>query len=169
MKSAKINLACLLFLSFMILAMFGSTYGQQENEAYWADASKHNRIDQLDLLVDEEQVIRLKAEVPAGKTLKAYNIALTYDETKVSVEEVGASPGSSFPPTNINRSTPGTIIINGFDVAGVEGPAAISFIDVTLKGFSHGWFDFVITVNSFGASSSDRFKPTTDALQVMVQ
>ncbi len=156
-------------LLFISVVIGRSTYGQQENEAYWADASSDTRIDQLALLVDEEQVIRLKAEVPAGKTLKAYNIALTYDVAKVSVEEVGASPGSSFPPTNINHNTPGTIIINGFDVTGLTGPAVVSFIDVTMKGLAPDCFNFVITVNSFGASSSDRFKPTTDALEVMVQ
>ena len=155
-------------LLVVLFAVAGMAQTAVANDAYWEDIASGIRIVESNLLIDETQTIRLYAEVPEGKTLKAYNISCTYNPDTVLVESAVASAGSALPPGNINHTTPGTIIINGFNTTGVAGPATISLIDVTMKGKAIGSFNFVITVNGFGASSSDQFMPTPDILAVTV-
>ena len=170
MKNCLSKLTVLLLVSLLVGAGAGGAAFGQDHEAYWTDATDDSLLTQLDLEVGAERVIRLNAEVPPDSTLKAYNISLAYDPTKVSIESAVATTGSAFPPTNINTATgtPGEIIINSFNTSGVAGEAALPLIDVTVRGVMSGTFDFAITVNSFGSASTDQFPPTPVNLAVTV-
>lgn len=169
MRNFEMSIVNLLFTFSVILAVCGLAHGQDANEAYWSVASNGTRIVQLPLSVGEVKVIRLQSEVPAGKTLKAYSLNLAYDETKVSVADVAVSPGSVIPPTNINFNTPGTVVVNGFNVTGVSGSGVVSIIDVTVKALAQGSFDFAAHFNSYGSSGGNQFRPLPASLGVAVK
>ena len=170
MKNSLSKLTVLLLTLLLVGAGAGGTAFGQDHEAYWTDATGGTRLTQLDLESGVELVIRLNAEVPADKTLKAYNMSLAYDPTKASIVSVVATTGSTLPPANINTATgtPGEIIINGFSTSGVAGEATVSLIDVTVRGVMSGTFDFAVTVNSFGSAKADQFPPRPVTLVVVV-
>lgn len=167
-KNIKRHLTFLLCIFFLATAMTVSLKAAERNEAYWTDASTHNRLEQLVLSVGEERIICVKSEVPEGKTLKAYSFIVTYDDTKISVE-AAASAGSTFPPTNINVNKPGTIIVNGFNITGITGPNTLSLIKVTIRALEAGACDLVVSFPSYGASTGDQFWPSTGTLQVSIR
>ena len=72
------------------------------------------------------------AEVPADKSLAAYQFELLYDSAKISIVSAvkAANSSLSLPPT-INTAIIGKIIVNGFELTAIPGPVAIAFVDVT--------------------------------------
>lgn len=154
--SRSIRIALILVMTVFVAAA-ANTYA---NEAYWMDVATGMRVSQLSLPLNEQKILRLKAEVPDNETLKAYKFTLYYDETVISVNSVEKTAGAAFPPTNINTNTPGKIIINAFDVYGVEGFAVLSLIDVTITGIADGDSAFTIEVNNFGEEPTNEFLPT---------
>lgn len=169
MKYVKKYLAGFLALLLVVLALAMPIQANEENVAYWADAFSGFPIGQLDLSAGEERAIRLKAEVPAGKTLKAYSLSVTYDDTKVVVESVVVPAEAVFPPMNINLNKAGIIFINGFDVNGFEGPNVFSFLDAVVKGLKPGSFDLVVSFKGFGASEGEQFVPAIAPVQITVK
>ncbi len=87
------------------------------NSAYWFDPLSGTKISSLSVTGGANIHLILKAEVPVDKTLKAYKFTVRYDHTLVSLLKAEKPVGSPFPPTNINTSTPGVIILNVFWVA----------------------------------------------------
>lgn len=153
----RVSILCLL----MMMAVSAHADG---NKAYWTDTSGI-KLEKLELAVGSEAVIRLVAEVPKGKTLKAYSMTVFY-EPAVSATAV-ASPDSVFPPMNINAAD-GAISINSFNVNGVTD-SSVAIIDVTVKGVSEGTANISVMVANYGASASDEFKPTVLPLPVIVK
>jgi hypothetical protein len=144
MKSIRVQKACftgLLILFTVLFFMPRSSCGQDKNQAYWTDSASAVQKEQINLTAGETRTLRLITEIPAGKTLKAYSIMVEYDSTVCAVNEVNPVGGSALSPKNINSNHPAQVTINGFDIHGVSGPAAISLIDVTLGGKSCGTFD----------------------------
>ena len=133
---------------------------------FWTEPGSDIHLNTLSI-EGESKTIRFKANVPSGEVLNAYKFTIAYDSDKVSVEAI-KTPGSQFSPANVNSSTSGLIIFNGFSTSGVAGPATIGFIDVTLTGTQQGLFDILTTVDSFGSSSTNQFKPTPEVLQIEV-
>lgn len=134
--------------------------GAIANETYWVDAGTLVRFDTLSLAVGQEKTIRLIANTPGNKEVKAYKFTLKYDPAVVSAQAKKITDGGmSFDPNNIliNDAQAGTIITNGFSTVGIGGNVYI--IDVTLKGIKKGSFPFQITADKFGASSGDQFIP----------
>ncbi len=136
------------------------------SETYWADTA-NQRLSSASLNCNGTQTIRLMATVPDSRTLNAYKFTLTYDSAKVNVAAVKTA-GSAFPPANINSSTAGTIIINGFDTKGVKGPAVIGFADVTMTWKAAGTFTFGIKANSYGTDSANQFLPPDSSINITV-
>ncbi len=157
-------------LFFILPAVFviAAANADEINEAYWTDASGGVRLEQLNLVVGQERVIHLKAEVPADKTLKAYSLEFGYDAARISVDKVVAAPESVITPASISDDTPGIITINGFDMTGVKGETVVAIVDVAVKGLSRGASDLAVSFSAFGASGNDQFKPVADALKVIV-
>jgi hypothetical protein len=156
-------------LGLMVLMMPGFVKAADEvkKEAYWVDA-KGVYLNQLNLSIGESRAIRLQADIPAGKTLKAFNITVSYDASRVSVEDVMASV-SNMPPMNINMKTPGYITFNGFSTTGVTGPSSNAFIDLTVKAKAAGSSIIDIAPNSYGASETNQFWPSVETLTVMIK
>ncbi|MCP4345735.1 MAG: PKD domain-containing protein [Desulfobacterales bacterium] len=148
-----------------------STSTPSDNETYWAETDG-TRFDGDALLLwnGEEKVIRLMAEVPEGKTLRAYRYTLTYDTSLIEVVNIDRD---DMPNTRqVNNSVSGVITLNGFDdtEAGIPGPATVAIIDVTIKGAGIGGpTDFNMAVNDFGDNKGDQFKPATNPLAITVQ
>ena len=117
------------------------------NSAYWTDAITGERLEQLTLVTGEERVIRLNAEVPAGRTLKAYSFRLAYDPAVLATGNTKASSDSVFPPMNIDASVAGKTGVNSFDTEGLEGPATFTLVDISVKGLASGKSD--ISRNNF--------------------
>ncbi|MDM8536767.1 dockerin type I domain-containing protein, partial [Desulfobacterales bacterium HSG17] len=155
-------------LLFIIFLLTGNGVSQEINRVYWTDLAENSRPWRIILKPNENHVIRLKAEVPPEKFLKAYSFTLTYDPSIISIISIEKSSDSEFPPMNINNSTPGSIIFNAFNTNGLKGGIVVSLIDVSIRAKLSGVFDFNITVNSFGSDSTDQFKPEPDILSVFV-
>jgi hypothetical protein len=134
--------------------------------AYWTEPGSDMHIKTLSI-EGESKTLRFKANVPSGKTLKAYKFIIEYDSEKVSVV-AKTSQDETFQPANVNTATPGMIIFNGFDVSGITGLAAIEFIDVTFTAIQQGSLDIITNVQNFGSSSSDQFLPTPEVLHINV-
>lgn len=114
----------------------------------------------------EDAGISLRTGIPSGKILKAWSLTVSFDPAKVGVIDVTASPGAPFGQATINRSLPGKIIANAFNVDGVSGPVQIPLIDVRLKGLAAGTSDLSVVFDHFGASSTDEFRPPKISLSV---
>ena len=154
-----------LFTVLFCLTTLGMAFAE---EAYWVDPASDLRLTQTAVKVDAQKTIRLKAEVPSGQTLRAYNFTWAYDATKLQVVSAVAASGSAAAPANINTATPGQIVFNYFNTSGVAGPATVALIDVTVQGVAQGCDDTAITVNSFGYSTTVQFRPTPVDIQICV-
>jgi uncharacterized repeat protein (TIGR02543 family) len=145
-------------------------------QTYWADTSNNKLPAQVDLTSGAIQTIRLMATVPPQtvrdnfKTLNAYKFTLTYDNTLVDILEVNKVSGSAFPPNNINNDTANSrIIVNGYDVQGVSGPAIIAIVDVKVQAKNlTGSFNFLIHTDNYGSSSGDEFLPVDSSITMTV-
>jgi hypothetical protein len=97
------------------------------------------------------EVVTLKANVPAGKMLKAYGFTITYDASVA----VKAKDVAGFTST-VNDEAAGTIVINGFNVDGVEGKGKnVPLVELTVDGSAKD-ANISVTVDSFG-SGADKF------------
>lgn len=144
--------------------------GDADNAAYWVDAATGAPLDQLDVAAGQETEIRLVAEVPAGKTLKAYSIMVMYDAENLEVVEAAAAPESAMAPKNINAKTAGEVSINGFSLSGVDGKddgVAVALLDLAVKGLTQGETFLSVMVTNFGASAYNEFKPEIAPLKVV--
>lgn len=92
----------------------------------------------------------LKVDVPEGQTLKAFKITLT---DTANVTDVKAVPETGFVVTP--NKAENTIIVNGFSVDGLEGPAELSILDITVDGDAN----FGVTVDDFGKSATEKICP----------
>lgn len=143
------------------------------NKTYWADTSD-SFLNYLELSVGETRVIRLKAEVPAEKILKAFCFELTYDNSILEVVSVkNLCPFKQSCDTN-NDTVNGRIITNGYvfggvSVSGGTSGVTISVIDVAVKGLKSGSSVFGIRADSFGTASDDQFPPTPVPLTIEVK
>jgi len=96
-------------------------------------------------------VVTVKANVPDGKTLKAYSLTITCDPSVT----VTAKDVAGFTAT-VNDTVAGTIVVNGFNVDGVEGKGnKVSLIELTVDGSAKD-ANLSVTVDSFG-SGTDKF------------
>lgn len=158
--------ALILFLS---AAAVQADDAAEKNTAYWVDAATGNRISQLDL--SGPAVIRLFAEVPAGKVLKAYSVAVTYEDGCVALTDAAASPDSGFPPMNINDQTDGLILANGLKTGGVKGEdgkvLAVALLDLTVESAKPGTSFISVMFSCFGSGYTDEFRPEIEPLKVL--
>ncbi|MFC1505093.1 hypothetical protein ACFL5W_01110 [Thermodesulfobacteriota bacterium] len=118
------------------------------------------------LPIGQQKTFTLMTEVPSIETLKAYNIEITYDDTYVDLISVTADGLTVFPPTNINTTTPGAIVINALDVDGVAGPLNFGLINVTLEGTVVGSFTMAITVVGYGEDGGNQFPPVPVDIEI---
>ena len=139
-----------------------------DHAIYWADPADGARLTALRLKVGAERELRLQAEVPAGKTLKAHFCVVTFDPAVISIVDAGGAADSPIPPVAVNTETAGVIRLNAFNVRGAPGPATVPLLDVTIRGASPGRTDLGIQVKNFGASATDEFIPTEVPLGVVV-
>jgi len=100
--------------------------------------------------VASADVVTLKAEVPEGSTLKAFKITLTETANVTDVKAV-AGTGFSVTPNKMEK----TIIVNGFSVEGLKGPAELAILDITVDGAAN----FGVTVDDFGKSATEKICP----------
>lgn len=168
MTSQKIltSFVCFLLLTLTALCTVNDTAA---NEAYWADASDNTRLEKLDLTVDEARMIRLKAEVPAGKTLNTYKMEIGYDNERVSVEVIENDPENTFAFSNINHEVPGKIKINGFDITGVAGETVVSLITLNIRALEENPSSLAVFFDAFAATymdKDDQFIPDMDPLDI---
>ena len=171
MKFVKVQkewFAGLLILVSVLLCPLGSSWCQEKNQAYWTDSADNVPINQINLTAGETKTVRLLTEIPASKTLRAYNIMIELDPNVCAVNEVNPIAGFALSPRNINSDYSAEVTINGFDVHGISGPAAISVIELTLVGKNCGSFDLKISINSYGATVDDQFKPDVVNTRVIV-
>ncbi len=167
----KYNLMIAVVLTVALFPLFigvGLVCAEGRAELYMSDATGTSRLQHVKVSVNAEQALRLMANVPEGKILKAYNITIVYDQNIVGFSKAVPSQGSPLAPRNINADTPGLITINGFDVTGMEGNG-IPLSDFVFLGKMPGVFQLVISPNSFGSSAADVFIPLTDTIEVSVQ
>jgi len=131
------------------------------NEVYWVD-SNGARLDQIDLNDGESATLTLVAEVPTGKTLRAFKFSVTYDDTLVSLDSATMAAGNPFASQGyINSGMAGTIVVNGFDASGVTGAASVELIDATFTALTQtGYFNLTTEAQAFGSSATDEFPPT---------
>lgn len=173
MKTSLIGALAIL----MILGMAaGAVAEEADNVAYWTDAATGSPVAELNAAVGQEQVIRLKAEVPAGKTLKAYSFMVMYDAEKIEITDVAAAPAAAVKPLKINTDTSGEVVVNGFDITGVSGgkdaegkaqDISVELIDVTLKALAPETAHMTVLFSGFGESGTDEFKPEVKPLVVI--
>lgn len=157
---------CLLWVA---LFLSSNAYSQDKASFYWADAQRETRIREINLAPQEEAVLRLMTEIPAGLTLKAYNITVVYNQQYAAIGKATTAPNSKISVKYLNSKYPGALTFNGFDVVGITGPQKSALIDVTLSGKSQGSFDLVIAPNSFGGSYSNQFMPLAETIRVNIQ
>ena len=121
--------------------------------------------DQTELSVGESQIIRLQAEIPAGKILQAYKFTLIYDPAIIEVLTLDKLSFTLFE----NEPEPGKIVFNGFVTSyDYAGPMTIPLADLTIKGLATGTSVFGITANNFGQGGGDQFLPATVPLTINV-
>ncbi len=153
---------CSLFLGVSLVTAGG------ESELYITDGGGKLRLKQLNISLNEKQTVRLVANVPEGKILKAYNITILYDSNIVAFSKAPSSQVTPLSPKYFNADTPGLITFNSFDIAGVKGNG-VPLCDFIIAGKMPGYFKLTIAPNSFGASATDTFIPLTDIIDVKVK
>lgn len=139
------------------------------NSAFLADVANGVHVQSVNLTVNKVKEMRLVAEVPAGKTLKAYSVSIKYDPLICMLRTVTPAPGTPIPPMIINTDIPGLIKINGFDLSGIKGHEMIPLIDMKISGKSPGTGTIVIVPKSFGEKADDQFIPDTTPVPVTVK
>lgn len=174
----KMKIGTAAFMGILMIFGMTMTVGAEEtkNVAFWTDSATEAAVSSLETAVGQEQVIRFNAEVPAGKTLKAYSFMVMYDPEMLEVVDAVAAPNAQLKPTAINTETAGEIVVNGFKVTGVKGEKnaegvsqdiTVSLIDVTLKALSPDASHVTVLFSGFGESGSDEFKPAVSPLVVV--
>ncbi len=174
----KIKTSLIGILSILMLFGMAMTAGAEEadNAAYWTDVTTGSPVTSLNAAVGQEQVVRLMAEVPAGKTLKAYSFMVFYEKDKVEISKVSAAPSAAVKPANISTDIEGEIVVNGFNIKGAKGEKdaegndqgiTVALIDVTIKAASPETSYVTVLFSGFGASSTDEFKPEVEPLVVV--
>jgi len=163
MKSIKSIILAVLVVSFMIAPLQAS---ETDNNAYWTGIS-NEKVSALNLKAGESKTVKLLAEIPNQKTLKAYSVVIYFDETIMSLQ-VTASPDATMKPKMISSDTPGTVVINSFDVTGVSGKVA-PIVEVTFTGIEAGTYPCSVLFTAFGESANNQFLPKCNSLQVNVK
>lgn len=149
------QLPVLVMMVFLVLA--GST-GAFAAEAYFADSS-NTKLTEVRIGLGLTQTIRVIGQVPTGKLVKAFKMEILYDNAIVEIANIKYLNG--FDGAYLDDKA-GKITINGFNVLGLSGNAAL--FEITLKGKAVGsGFNNVSIggVINFGASATDEFIPTS--------
>ncbi len=153
------------FITFLlVLLTIASANAQGTNEAYWVDASTNTRLDNLVLPVGEERLITLKAEVPANKTLRAYDLGIIYDNTRVSVI-IENDPENIFTLTT-NHDIPGSVKVNAIELSGVGAEGVAPLITLRVNGLSELPSSFAVFITLFGYNKTEQFIPDVVPLDV---
>lgn len=154
---------------FMIFGAVTVSADDAANQAYWIDVASGAKIDQLVLSDGGTGFIRLVAEVPKEKILKAYSCIVMYDNAAISVDKASAAVGSSLPALNVNDDDSGSIVVNAFDVAGIDGEAEVAIVDVVVTANTADASFISVLFSAFGSSSDDQFMPDVKPLEVVVK
>ncbi|MCP4113310.1 MAG: hypothetical protein GY749_48565 [Desulfobacteraceae bacterium] len=120
-----------------------------------------------------EQKIRLMAEIPDRKILRAYNFTVEYDPGIVEVIAIDDNVDDRISPFGgddttftYHDKTAGIIETNGLNSNGIPGDEtypAIAITELTIVGLKDGDnTGFSITANQFGADATDKFIPTLE-------
>jgi hypothetical protein len=143
------------------------TASAENNKAYFTDQSD-NPVSALKLADGEETVIRVKAEVPEGKTLNAYTFLIMFGDN-VEITKVKDAPGTpiAIMTQNIDKDSL-TLKVNGFDLDGVTG-GDYSFIDINLKGVKTDGKaqEIIVLSTAFGTDADNQFIPKSDSINVI--
>jgi hypothetical protein len=127
------------------------------NRAYWTLDGQEIRT--LFIQPNSRKTLRLKAEVPPGKILRAYSATVTYDSSKLALISAVFAPDVPF-SSYITTTTQGEVSFGGFSATGISGPTTLPFVDVTFQSIDGGTSSVVPTFSAFGYDSGDRFEPT---------
>jgi len=149
----------------LIMSMERAAKADEINEAYWTDASG-NILEKLDLPTGQSKIIRLKAEIPDAKILRAYSLEITYDPAKTEVQSAVKDPEKIIGTSFISTLTPGIIKTNGFDVSGIKGAGVLSLIELTIKSLSDEPFGIGVEFTAFGGGASDSFIPSVESFNI---
>jgi hypothetical protein len=162
MKSTKLFVLAVLTISFMITSIHAETV----NNSFWTNQQNMN-VSEVTLKAGESGTVRLSAEIPDNKTLKAYSVIIYFDETIMALN-TSASPHSAMKPKMISSDSPGSIVINSFDVKGVTGKST-AIADIVIKGVKSGSSSCNVLFTAFGENADDQFLPKSSSLQVNVE
>ena len=170
---------CGLLSCFFLIGLFASPLMAEEaideNDkdapaAYWVDPDSGEKIDTLQVPIGGEKVVRLQAEIPEDKTLKAYSFELLLEEDAlIEISDVAKIEDAELPPMNININEDGEVFVNAFAMKGVEGEAIISVVDVNIKGFVQGTSYLSTLFTAYGPNAVDQFLPEIEPLTVEVK
>jgi len=162
MKSIKLFVLAILTICFMITSINAETV----NKSYWTNQQNKN-VSEVTLKAGESKTVRLSAEIPDSKTLKAYSVIIYFDETIMALQ-TSASPNSAMKPKMISNDSPGSIVINCFDVTGVTGKVT-AIADIVLTGVKSGSSTCSVLFTAFGENAEDQFLPKSSSVQVNVE
>lgn len=134
---------------WLFLVMAGAPGLASAQEVYWANPATLEKLDTLAVENGNSATLRVVSDVPQGEMLNAFQFRLTYDPSRIEIDNVVAV---SDDVAAINyRGTPGVIIFNGFTVAGIS--STVSLVDVSFTAVSTGAFNFLITIETFSSNT----------------
>ena len=124
------------------------------------------------VLLDQDSTFTLRAQIPGAKILKAYQVEIAYDQTKLEYvsHNSTSTEAKSFPlpPTAVGTGTPGVITLNAFDTTGISGPQDFAVMEITFKGIEAGATQLNITVQEYGENDTEQFPPTAQLFSLQV-
>ena len=177
------------FLAFLsALCFLTTTVFAQSHNCFWWNPSTQSQVTTMDVSPGGNIQLRLRAEVPAGETVKAFNFEITYDPLLVTLTSVTRllfptiSTDPTPPDSPVNTNTPGEIIVNGFEAdPGLVGPASVDVVEVVFTangpvtasadGLVYtGSNSFVLGIqpNSFGSSSTNNIPPNPQPATIKI-
>jgi len=162
MKTTKLSILAILAISVMIT----SINAESVNKSFWTDQLNKN-VSEITLNTGESKTVRLFAEIPDNNTLKAYSVVIYYDDTIIELA-TSASPNSQMKPKMVSSDSPGTVIVNSFDVNGVTG-GSTAIADIVLTGIKAGSNSCSVLFTAFGEDADKQFLPKSSSLQVNVK
>lgn len=168
-KKRPCNGISILVCLFIVVAFPCNLWAEDAPSAYWTDTANGMPINELLVQPGSLTVIRLNAEIPAGKTLKAWQVSMTYDADLLSIEKAFAPSKPAFQQVIINTNNPGTIVANAFDIKGLQGPGEMPIVEIELKGLKTGSSNVNVSFDNYGASATDEFRPAITGLQVVTE